>query len=127
MWFGAVKFYMILCALPLAQTLEERKERRLSVLMLSFPFAGHLGPTIALGEELVRRGHNVTLCTIVDEREKWSERPKKMAERAHMNLVSASGGEQLSLLMRTDPKEPGLSMHPLRKPSPSSVLRCVRT
>ena len=51
-----------------------------------------------------------TLCTIVDEREEWSERPKKMAERAHMNLVSASGGEQLSLLMRTDPKEPGLSM-----------------
>ena len=51
-----VVFCVVLCTLPLAQPSEdngERKERRLSVLMLSLPFAGHFSPLVALGEELV--------------------------------------------------------------------------
>ena len=70
MHFSAVVFCAVLCSLPLAQPSEdngERKERRFSVLMLSLPFAGHFSPLVALGEELVRRGHNVTLCTAVDK------------------------------------------------------------
>ena len=34
----------------------------LNVLLLSVPMMGHLNPLLALGEELARRGHNVTLC-----------------------------------------------------------------
>ena len=102
---------LILGALPLALSLQDggREEHRLSVLMLSFPFAGHLTPLVALGEELVRRGHNVTLCTAVDEREGQSDRPKKMAERVGMNFMSASAGEQLLLYWRHETGA-GLSM-----------------
>ena len=104
-------FCVVLCTLPLAQPSEdngERKERRLSVLMLSLPFAGHFSPLVALGEELVRRGHNVTLCTAVDKHEQWPDRLKKRAERAGINFVSTSSGagELVSLHMRR-PKEFG--------------------
>ena len=44
---------------------EERETttRPLSVLLVVPPFAGHLMPFTALGEELVGRGHNVTVAT----------------------------------------------------------------
>ena len=35
----------------------------LNVLFVSGPLPGHANPLIALGEELVRRGHNVTFCS----------------------------------------------------------------
>jgi len=38
-----------------------------SVLMVSMPYAGHLLPMTALGEELARRGHNVTLYSAMME------------------------------------------------------------
>ena len=39
----------------------------LSVLLVTGFFPGHLYPITALGEELVKRGHNVTLCATVME------------------------------------------------------------
>ena len=42
-------------------------EKRLSILMVTGYFPGHLYPITALGEELVKRGHNVTLCATVME------------------------------------------------------------
>ena len=39
----------------------------LSILLLNGLFAGHLFPLVGLGEELVKRGHNVTLCSTVME------------------------------------------------------------
>ena len=113
MYLSAVVFCVVLCTLPLAQPSGdngEKKERRLSVLMLSPPFAGHFSPLVALGEELVRRGHNVTICTAVDKHEQWPDRLKKNAERAGMSFVSTSNGagELVSLQMR-GLKEFGLS------------------
>ena len=49
---------------------------RLTVLLVSFPAAGHLSPVLALGEELVRRGHNVTLCVPNDTKFTESIRDK---------------------------------------------------
>ena len=108
-------FCAVLCTLPLAQPSEdngERKERRLSVLMLSLPFAGLFSPLVALGEELVRRRHNVTICTAVDKHEQWPDRLKKRAERAGVNFVSTSGsaGELVSFIHMRFPKEFGLSI-----------------
>ena len=37
----------------------------LSILMTTGFFTGHLYPMLSLGEELIRRGHNVTLCTTI--------------------------------------------------------------
>jgi zeaxanthin glucosyltransferase len=34
--------------------------------ILSFPGTGHLHPLIALGRELVRRGHQVTVFQVAD-------------------------------------------------------------
>ena len=36
----------------------------LNVLFVSVPLPGHANPLLALGEELVRRGHNVTFCSL---------------------------------------------------------------
>ena len=41
--------------------------QRLSILMATGFFPGHLYPITALGEELVKRGHNVSLCATVME------------------------------------------------------------
>ena len=49
---------------------------RLTVLLVSVPAAGHLSPLLALGEELVRRGHNVTLCVPNDSKFTASIRDK---------------------------------------------------
>ena len=35
----------------------------LNVLFVSVPLPGHANALLALGEELVRRGHNVTFCS----------------------------------------------------------------
>ncbi len=45
------------------QELEDNEP--LSILMLNGLFAGHLFPLVSLGEELIQRGHNVTLCSTV--------------------------------------------------------------
>ena len=44
-----------------------RNRRHLSVLLATGFWPGHLYPITALGEELVKRGHNVTLCATVME------------------------------------------------------------
>ena len=43
----------------------------LSVLLVTYPYPGHLIPTATLGEELVRRGHNVSLCTTILHMDAW--------------------------------------------------------
>ena len=42
---------------------ESQKSKRLSVLIISSFFSGHQIPLLAVGEELVRRGHNVSFFT----------------------------------------------------------------
>ena len=42
-------------------------ERHLSILLATGFWPGHLYPITALGKELVKRGHNVTLCATVME------------------------------------------------------------
>ena len=48
-------------------------KEQLSVLMLSTPMPGHVTPVLAFGEELVRRGHHVTLCTTLMKGNKLTE------------------------------------------------------
>lgn len=58
----------------------------LSILITAFPAAGHITPAANLGEELVRRGHAVSLCTMDTE---GSSLPMKKAEAAGMKYLSA--------------------------------------
>ena len=44
---------------------ESQEDRKISVLLINGLYLGHLFPLVSLGEELVRRGHNVTLCANV--------------------------------------------------------------
>ena len=44
---------------------ESTAKKPLSILLLAGLFTGHLFPLVSLGEELVRRGHSVTLCANV--------------------------------------------------------------
>ena len=60
--------------------------RPLSVLLLNGLYLGHLFPLVSLGEELVRRGHNVTLCANVL---KGSSIYPEIAERVGIQFVSA--------------------------------------
>ena len=52
---------------PGSSTLDAVNTRHLSVLLATGFWPGHLYPITALGEELVKRGHNVTLCATVME------------------------------------------------------------
>ncbi len=55
-------FFLTFCY---SQQLKDSQEQPLSILMLNGLFAGHLFPLVSFGEELVQRGHNVTLCSTV--------------------------------------------------------------
>lgn len=57
-----------------------------SVLLVAPPFAGHVIPFLALGEELVQRGHNVTLISAP-----WDFVEKRMA-KSNINLLSIGEG-----------------------------------
>ena len=59
-------------------------DRRLSVLLATPPMAGHSYPMLALGEELARRGHNVTFCTARN----WQNLSKKATDKG-MNFLDA--------------------------------------
>ena len=59
----------------------------ISVLILNGFFVGHLFPLITLGEELVKRGHNVTLCSTVMEGARWHS--GEVASAAGINFLSA--------------------------------------
>ena len=45
---------------------QEPKKASLNVMILTISGAGHMTPLLALGEELVRRGHNVTFVMTID-------------------------------------------------------------
>ena len=60
-------------------------DRPLNVLLLSVPSMGHLNPLLALGEELGKRGHNVTLC--LPNEAKFSERIRNRAAQFGIRLV----------------------------------------
>jgi len=94
-----VVLIVIVCALPLTASSEngEAEGRRLSILILAPPFSAHLSPSTVLGEELVRRGHNVTVCTLTVQR---SDTLRNMVERAGMKFLGVAPGEQVSSFMK---------------------------
>ena len=62
------------------------EKERYSVLMVSMPYAGHILPMAALGEELVRRGHNATLCSTTVQ---GFDLPLVAAKKAGMGFLDA--------------------------------------
>ena len=75
-------FLILSCTAALSQS----HCKTLNVLLVTAPSPGHLIKMAALGEELVTRGHTVTLSTT--ERE-GSELPRKLADDYGMSFVSA--------------------------------------
>ena len=66
---------------------EDRAESLpLSILLVTIPYPGDVIPVLTLGEELVRRGHNVTLVTAP------SDFIQREVERYHINLWSIGEG-----------------------------------
>lgn len=65
----------------------------LSILLAAGLYTGHLFPLVSLGEELVKRGHNVTLCANVM---RGSTLYPEVPERVGIKFVSA-GYDTLSL------------------------------
>ena len=70
----------------LTQNQNRTNSRTLSILLASLSLTGHITPAVALGEELVRRGHQVTLCTTELE---GKDLAKKKTDEAGIKLVSA--------------------------------------
>ena len=65
---------------------ERANSKNLSILLAALSFTGHITPAVALGEELVRRGHQVTLCTTELE---GKDLAKSKAEEVGIKLISA--------------------------------------
>ena len=68
----------------------------LNVVLLTLPESGNLAPILALGEELVRRGHSVTLITTTRNEGNFSSRTIEQAERVGVTYKSA--GNSLFLI-----------------------------
>jgi glucuronosyltransferase len=68
----------------------------LNVVLLTLPESGNLAPVLALGGELVRRGHSVTLITTTKIEGNFSNRTIEQAERVGVTYKSA--GNSLFLL-----------------------------
>ena len=77
---------LLWCHFSTGKEHEESGKRPLSVLIVTLPVPGHVTPAATLGEELVRRGHNVTLCTTAME---GSNIAQKKAKEAGINFMSA--------------------------------------
>ena len=66
-------------------------KQTLNILIMTFPTAGHLNPLLAVGEELVRRGHNVTFLTTTNP-----AKEKKIMEKVKVRgMTYVSAGESL--------------------------------
>ena len=74
-----------------AETMAEPQGAALNVLLIALPAAGHMSPSLALGEELVRRGHNVTLLTTTDP----AAEEKTMAKVKVRGMTYTSAGESV--------------------------------
>ena len=59
---------------------------KFSILIVSSPTSGHIIPLLNLGEELLRRGHNVTVCSL----DSWEDNEKRVTDRG---LAYLSAGE----------------------------------
>ena len=77
-------------------------DKPLSVLLLNALFPAHLFPLVSLGEELVKRGHNVTLCSPVME---GSKLLPNVPESVGIKFVSAGyddiSQEDYNMLMKS--------------------------
>ncbi len=80
---------LILCSIVHCQEDPFNTKKSLSILIISNPFPGHLMPPSILGEELVRRGHNVTLCTTPMS---GSNLAQKLTDNARMKFINAGDG-----------------------------------
>ena len=49
--------------------MEVELKKTLNVIVVALPASGHMSPLLAVGEELVRRGHNVTFITTTSDTE----------------------------------------------------------
>ena len=88
--------------------------QRLSVLLVSVPSTGHLNPVLALGEELVRRGHNVTLC--VPNNPDFTEKIKSKVTRVGVNFI-ATGQSILKTVQGENIGKGAISSGALKFPS----------
>ena len=87
---------------------------RLTVLLVSAPSAGHLSPLLALGEELVRRGYDVTLCVTNDTR--FTKSIKTKVATVGVKLM-ATGQSRLKTVMGENIGKGALSSGALKFPS----------
>ena len=69
--------------------LQDRVEHSLNVLLLTLPASGHSASLLALGGELVRRGHNVTLITTDRTEFHFAEMTMRQTKEAGVAYVSA--------------------------------------
>ena len=82
-----ILFVLSLASLAYCEEQDDRlpsshlSNRSLRVLLLSLPFVGHMTPLLSLADELVSRGHMVTMC--VGASEDTFQKLKKQIEDSH--------------------------------------------
>ena len=81
-------------------TIASSTVKALKVLFVSVPLPGHTNALLALGEELVRRGHNVSFCST----DSWDNLIEKVMERGIKYLsagkvIVMSQNEQISTML----------------------------
>ena len=82
--------------------------KSLNVLVMSLPAFGHLKPLLAVGEQLVKAGHNVTFITT--DGDKNHEIPARI-ERLGMTYVSAGESVMSYQLAKKDARSQSSLLH----------------
>ena len=90
-------------------------QRQLNVLMLTIQASGHTAIPLALGEELVQRGHNVTLCMSGDKYQAAAEEiglkyksngpPNDIGQSQNVQSAMNQGGIIMNFKMMLELKE----------------------
>ena len=81
----------------LAEIYEAELKKTLNVVVMALPASGHMSPLLAVGEELVRRGHNVTFITTT-----YSDSENKTREKVRrLGMTYMSAGESIMLSQLT--------------------------
>lgn len=102
-----------LCLIHLSIALADQQQAQpIKVLLISVPLAGHAYSVLAVGEELVRKGHNVTFCSL----ENWFDMRAKSIERGINYLSAGKFNIESEIVMREiliEQKNGFASMNPL--------------
>jgi len=91
----AVILCVVICGLAYHGTAGDREKQALSILLVPWPASSHMMGWGNVGEELVRRGHNVTFC-VAQTKSEFVTFGRQISSRTGMAFLPTLSGSEVS-------------------------------